>query len=140
MKRNEACWFVLFIVVLLCSPSSQWQQGVAGNFGISPQDGYQCSYKECRNPGPGPRLFQVRCENGVNNYGCIYRGNPHGCGNVYNGNAQNYYAALATKSANGRPNGCSYGQLYHDNCQDAVFQKVVPENGYQSPAPQWCAY
>lgn len=132
----------ILALVFLCSPSHQmnWMPAISGNFPVNPNDGFTCSYKECRKPGPGPRLFQVRCQNGVNTYGCIYRGNPHGlCGNTYNGpgKAVAFYNHLAGKCGNNKPNGCNYRKLWHDNCEQAVFDRVVNN---QAAAPQWCDY
>ena len=140
VMRNRHCLLSsLLLVVLLCKPSLQWQQGLTGVFPVQPANGqHTCNYMECRKPGGGPRLFQVRCVNGASTYGCVYKGNPHGCGNTYNGNQAAFYAALATKSGNGKENGCSFWKLWHDSCPGAVFEKVVPEQGFQSPAPEWC--
>ena len=141
MKASQVL-FVGFVLLCLVFVASSWQLGLRGcvECGRNPRDGSTCEWVECRRPGAGNRLFQMSCRlpNGQT-YGCVYRGNPHSCGNLYNGgNQARYYNYLANKNAFTRADGCHFWKLYHDGCRHAVFEKTNPTSGKKSPAPMWC--
>lgn len=142
MKQIQELWSAYLLLGLLCTANAAWQGGLKGDFGVNPDDGAKCSWMECRQGGKGPRLFQVRCQIGVNTYGCVYKGNPHNCAAYNNGGQQKYYNSLATKSGNKRPNGCSYWKLWSNSmCKEIVFENVQPGgSNAERPAPGWCTY
>lgn len=134
--------FTAFVLLCLLSWTAAWQLGLRGCFNCerSPTDQSNCEWAECRKPGGGPRLFQVKCTlPSGQSYGCVYRGNPHAC-TAYNNNGQErFYKSLAEKSGWRRPDGCSWWKVYSSSmCPNVVFEKANPTKGKKSPAPAWC--
>ena len=97
LDQNKMDRFYISIVILamMCFISFNtafgWQRGLTGVYEYKPKDGYSCEWSECRKPGPGPRLFHVRCKktSGVP-YECVYKANPHCC-KAYNKKQEKYY-------------------------------------------------
>ncbi|ESO85691.1 hypothetical protein LOTGIDRAFT_229488 [Lottia gigantea] len=128
------------VLVCMVALSKAWSVGMIGNFLYNPNDGYTCSYAECRQPGGGNRRFHVRCSRpNYQDYDCVYEGNPHRCA-AYNNNGQSrYYAALASKSGHNRPSACSYWRLWANNmCTNIVMQKFTGPYG-RMPARRFCS-
>ncbi|ESO85926.1 hypothetical protein LOTGIDRAFT_235694 [Lottia gigantea] len=128
-KRKINMKLLIISMVLTCMVAyshASWGRGITGNFQYNPNDGYSCSYAECRQSGPGNRRFHVICKKpNQRTYDCVYEGNPHNCA-AYNNNGQaRYYQALAKKAGNRRAHGCTYWKIWADNmCTNIQMIKI----------------
>ena len=121
---------------LLWSADARWQLGLKGAFSLAPADRAICLWAECRQSGGGNRLFQVRCQSRQGGtYGCIFKGNPHTCAAYNNGGQTKFYASLAVKAAQNRPDACYFWKLWSETLCPSILMERVQSS---QPAVEWC--